>query len=46
MRVTYQDGTRYRQANDGGTLVRDPRKVSGHERKRRRKLTRRKLRRA
>lgn len=36
--ITFQDDTRYRQVNDRGTLVRDPLKVNGRDRKHRRKV--------
>lgn len=39
--VTYSDNTRYRIVNDLGTLVRDPRKVGGRERKKLRRAARR-----
>lgn len=36
-KVKFQDGTQYREVNRHGTLVRDPKKISGRERKRLRK---------
>jgi hypothetical protein len=41
--ITFQDGTRYRQVENTETLVRDPLKVNGRDRKRRRKLVRRRI---
>lgn len=35
--VEYSDKTQYRIVNDEGTLVRDPRKIGGRERKTNRK---------
>ena len=41
--ITLQDNTRYRQVNDRGTLVRDPLKVNGRDRKHRRKVRGRRI---